>query len=82
MKATKVDGIYDADPVTHPEATKFDTITYKEVLARDLKVMDATATALCHDNHMPIMVFDIKQPGVFMRAVCGEHVGTTVVEED
>ena len=53
-----------------------------EVLNRDLKVMDATATALCHDNHMPIMVFDINSPGVFMSAVSGESVGTTVVEED
>ena len=82
MKATNVDGIYDADPKKNPGARRFDTITYREVLNRDLKVMDATATALCHDNHMPIMVFDIKQPGVFMRAVQGESVGTTVVEED
>ena len=82
MKATNVDGIYDSDPRTNPEAKRFDTITYREVLNRDLKVMDATATALCHDNHMPIMVFDIKQPGVFLSAVRGETVGTTVVEED
>ena len=72
MKATKVDGIYDADPVTHPEAKKFDTITYKEVLSRGLKVMDATATALCQDNKMPIMVFDMGQKGVFRRAISGE----------
>ena len=82
MKATNVDGIYDADPRTNPDARRFDTITYREVLNRDLKVMDATATALCHDNRMPIVVFDIKQPGVFVRAVMGEHVGTTVIEED
>lgn len=82
MKATNVDGIYDADPRTNPDAKRFDTISYREVLNRDLKVMDATATALCHDNHMPIMVFDIKQPGVFLSAVSGETVGTTVVEED
>jgi uridylate kinase len=80
MKATKVDGIYDADPVTHPEAKKFDTITYKEVLSRGLKVMDATATALCQDNKMPIMVFDMGQKGVFRRAISGEPVGTTVIE--
>lgn len=80
MKATKVDGIYDADPVTHPEAKKFDTITYKEVLSRGLKVMDATATALCQDNKMPIMVFDMGQRGVFRRAISGEPVGTTVIE--
>lgn len=81
MKATNVDGIYDADPKTHPDAQRFDLITYHDVLVKDLKVMDATATALCHDNHMPIMVFDINQPGVFMKAVQGEAVGTTVVEE-
>jgi len=82
MKATKVDGIYDADPVSHPDAKKFDTITYKDVLARGLKVMDATATALCQDNKMPIMVFDMGQNGVFARAIGGELVGTTVVDEE
>ncbi|ERI04732.1 UMP kinase [Atopobium sp. oral taxon 810] len=82
MKATKVDGIYDQDPVSHPEAIKFDTISYNEVLTRDLKVMDATATALCHDNHMPIMVFSLDEEGVFDRALRGEPVGTTVIEED
>ena len=82
MKATNVDGIYDADPRTNPDARRYETVTYREVLNRDLKVMDATATALCHDNHMPIMVFDINEPGVFMQAARGEHVGTTVVEED
>lgn len=81
MKATKVDGIYDMDPVTHPEARKFDTISYSEVLRRDLKVMDSTATALCHDNHMPIMVFNLDEDGIFDRALRGEHVGTTVVDE-
>ena len=80
MKATKVDGIYDMDPVKHPEAKKFDTITYLDVLTRDLKVMDATATALCHDNKMPILVFNIDQPGVFDKALRGESVGTTVIE--
>ncbi len=82
MKATKVDGIYDQDPISHPEAVKFDTISYNEVLTRDLKVMDATATALCHDNHMPIMVFSLDEEGVFDRALRGEPVGTTVIEED
>ncbi len=80
MKATKVNGIYDADPVTHPEATKFDTITYAEVLSRGLKVMDATATALCQDNHMPIVVFNLEESAAFGKALCGEPVGTTVVE--
>lgn len=82
MKATKVDGIYDKDPVKYPDAVKFDTITYREVLIRDLKVMDAAATALCQENKMPIMVFDINKPGVFEAALKGENVGTTVVEED
>ena len=82
MKATKVDGIYDADPTTHPEARRFDTISYREVLTRDLKVMDATATALCSDNNMSMIVFDIEQPGVFVDALKGEPVGTTVVGEE
>ena len=81
MKATKVDGIYDSDPMKNPDAKKFDTITYMDVLNRDLHVMDATATALCHDNHMPIMVFNLDEDGIFDRALRGEHVGTTVVDE-
>ncbi len=80
MKATKVSGIYDVDPVTNPDAKKYDTISYIEVLTKDLKVMDATATALCHDNHMPIMVFKMEEKDAFRRALAGEHVGTTVVE--
>ena len=82
MKATKVNGIYDKDPVAHADAVKFDTITYREVLTRDLKVMDATATALCHDNNMPIIVFDIEEENVFHRALLGESVGTTVIREE
>ncbi len=80
MKATKVDGIYDADPEKHPEAQKFDTITYAEVLSRGLQVMDATATALCKDNHMPIVVFNMEDTEAFAMALRGEHVGTTVIE--
>ena len=82
MKATKVDGIYDCDPVTHADAVKYDTVTYKDVLAKELKVMDAAAIALCKDNKMPILVFDMQSEGVFMKAISGEEVGTTVVEED
>ena len=82
MKATNVDGVYDSDPRKNPDAKKFDTITYSDVLNRDLKVMDATATALCRDNKMPIMVFDINEPGCFERAVGGQNVGTTVFEEE
>lgn len=78
MKATNVDGVYDADPKIHPEAKRYDHIRYTDVLQKNLKVMDATATALCQDNNMPIMVFDINRPGVFMQALSGEPVGTTV----
>ena len=80
MKATKVSGIYDDDPVTNPNAKKFDEITYAEVLSRGLKVMDATATALCQDNHMPIMVFSMEESEAFAGALRGLNVGTTVVE--
>lgn len=80
MKATKVNGIYDSDPVKNPDAKKFDTITYSEVLNRGLKVMDATATALCQDNKMPIMVFSMEEAEAFAGALRGEHVGTTVIE--
>ena len=82
MKATKVDGIYDKDPVKYPEAKKFDTISYRDVLKWRLQVMDATATALCQDNHMPIMVFNMDQDGAIVNALKGLPVGTTVVEEN
>jgi uridylate kinase len=78
LKATKVDGIYTADPMTNPEATRFDTITYLEVLERQLKVMDATAISLCMDNKLPIKVFNLLTPGNMKRAVMGEPIGTTV----
>ena len=81
MKATKVDGIYDRDPVKYPDAKKFDTISYRDVLKWRLQVMDATATALCQDNHMPIMVFNMEQEGAIVDALKGLPVGTTVVEE-
>lgn len=82
LKATKVDGIYDSDPTENPHATKFDTITYMDVLTKELKVMDATATALCHDNHMPMIVFCVEEKDAFRRALMGEHVGTTVIDEE
>lgn len=82
MKATKVDGIYDSDPVKNPDAQKFDTITYHEVLTRNLRVMDTTATALCSDNKMSMIVFNIDQPNVFADALKGLPVGTTVVGEE
>ncbi|MBQ2680314.1 MAG: UMP kinase [Eggerthellaceae bacterium] len=78
MKATKVDGVYDRDPVTNPDAKKFDRISYMEVLNRGLHVMDATATSLCMDNDMPMIVFDLTTSGNISRALKGESVGTTV----
>lgn len=82
MKATKVDGIYDKDPVKNPDAVKFDTITYQEVLLRNLRVMDTTATAMCSENNMSMVVFNIDQPNVFSDAIKGLPVGTTVVGEE
>jgi len=78
LKGTKVDGVYDADPVTHPQATRFDTLTYDEVLRRDLKVMDATAISLSRDNGLPIVVFDVNRKGDLLRIVEGQAVGTRV----
>lgn len=78
FKATKVDGVYDSDPVKNPQARRYQTLTYNHVLAEDLKVMDSTAIALCKDNDIPIMVFDLSVPGNIVRAVKGEPVGTLV----
>jgi uridylate kinase len=78
LKATKVDGIYSADPMTHPEATKYDEISYLKVLQDGLKVMDATAISLCMDNKLPIVVFNLRTGGNLRRVVLGEKVGTTV----
>ncbi len=78
LKGTKVDGIYTADPMLHPEATKFESISYINVLERGLKVMDATAISLCMDNKLPIVVFNLRTAGNLRRAVLGETVGTTV----
>jgi len=80
LKATKVDGIYSADPVSNPEATKFPRITYREVLERNLKVMDATAISLCMDNKLPIVVFNIRQDGNIRRVIHGEPIGSVVSE--
>jgi len=78
LKATKVDGIYTADPMKDPTATRYERITYTEALAKRLAVMDATAFSLCQDNKVPIIVFDMNEPGNILRAVCGEKVGTLV----
>jgi uridylate kinase len=81
MKATKVDGIYTADPVKVPDAVRFDTISYLDVVVRGLKVMDATAISLCKDNRMPIIVFNLRTPGHLERAVLGERVGSLVTAD-
>ncbi|MDY2777166.1 MAG: UMP kinase [Collinsella sp.] len=81
LKATKVDGIYDKDPVKNDDAVRFETITHREVLLRGLQVMDSTAAALCQDNRMPIIVLNIEGDNI-KRALCGEPIGTTVVQED
>jgi uridylate kinase len=78
LKATKVDGIYNADPMQDPTATKFDEISYLSVLERGLKVMDATAISLCMDNKLPIVVFNLRTMGNLRKVIMGEAVGTTV----
>lgn len=78
LKATKVDGVYDADPKTNPGAKKFDQINFSDALQRRLQVMDSTAFSLCMDNKMPIVVFDMTSPSNIKRAVLGEPVGTLV----
>jgi uridylate kinase len=81
MKATKVDGIYTADPLKVPDAQRFETISYLDVVVRGLQVMDATAISLCRDNRMPIIVFNLRTHGHLKRAVLGERVGSLVVPE-
>jgi uridylate kinase len=78
LKGTKVDGIYTADPMIDKTATRYESISYIEVLERSLKVMDATAISLCMDNKLPIVVFNLRQPGTLTRVVMGEAVGTKV----
>jgi uridylate kinase len=78
LKATKVDGIYSADPKKDPAATRFDRISFNDAIARNLAVMDATALALCRDQKLPINVFSIFKVGALKRVVCGENEGTVV----
>ncbi|MGD1902309.1 MAG: UMP kinase [Geitlerinemataceae cyanobacterium] len=78
FKATKVDGVYDSDPAKNPDAKRFESLTYNHVLANDLRVMDSTAIALCKENDIPIVVFDLFERGNISRAVAGETVGTIV----
>ena len=78
LKATKVDGVYDSDPVKNGDAKRFDTVSFDQVLADKLSVMDATAIVMCRDNHLPLRVFDLNRPGALVRAIAGEDVGTVV----
>ena len=78
FKATKVDGLYDADPVENPDAKRFDDITYMEVIEKQLKVMDMTAISLAMDNHLPLVVFNLKDKGNIKRVGCGEAIGTYI----
>jgi uridylate kinase len=79
LKGTRVDGIYDSDPEKNPKAVRYETLTYTEVIQRELKVMDATSVALCMDNEIPIRVFNIMVPGNLKKILQGEDVGTLVV---
>jgi uridylate kinase len=81
LKATKVDGIYDSDPTTNPNASRYETVTYGEALVKRLKIMDSTAFSLCMDNRVPIIVFNMSTPQNIKKVVCGEKVGTLVTSE-
>jgi uridylate kinase len=78
LKATKVDGVYDTDPLVNKKAKRFKELSYIEVLKRGLKIMDATAISLCMDNHLPIMVFDLTRKGNIKRAIFGQKIGTVI----
>jgi len=80
LKATRVDGVYSADPAKDPKATRFPRVTYQEVLERGLKVMDAAAISLCQENKLPIVVFDIRREGNIRRVIAGEPIGSIVSE--
>ena len=82
LKATKVDGVFDADPMVHPEARRYNRVTFEEVFTRGLAVMDTTAVVMCRDNNIPLQVFNMNHEGDLIRAVCGENVGTLVERGD
>ncbi|TWI04912.1 uridylate kinase [Luteimonas cucumeris] len=82
LKATKVDGVYDSDPKKNPGAKRFDSLTYDQVISRDLNVMDTAAFALCRDSDLPLRIFDMGQPGVLLRVLRGENIGTLVQGRD
>ena len=81
MKATNVDGVYDADPNKNPDANKLDSLTFLEVLSKELQVMDSTAASLCKDNKIPILVFNLDNPDNIVSALLGENIGTIVKED-
>jgi len=78
LKATKVDGVYDSDPVKNPDAKRFETVSYDQVLSDKLSVMDATAIVMCRDNNLPLRIFDLTQANALVRAMSGEEIGTVV----
>ena len=78
LKATKVDGVYDSDPMTNPNAVFYQKLNYLEVLSNNIKVMDATAISLCMDNDLPIIVFNLRTPGNMKRVIMGESLGTVI----
>ena len=80
FKATNVDGVYDKDPKTHPDAKRFEKITYMDVLTKELSVIDTTATALCKDNNMPVLLFELGNGDNIVRAIQGEHIGTVITK--
>ena len=78
LKATKVDGVYDRDPVGNPDAVRFETVTYDQVISDKLAVMDATAVVMCRDNNLPLRIFDLTQPNALIQAMSGEEIGSLV----
>jgi uridylate kinase len=78
LKATKVDGVYDADPAKNPDAHRFDIVSYDQVIAEKLNVMDATAIVMCRDNHLPLRVFNLKRANALVQAMSGDEIGTLV----
>jgi len=78
LKATKVDGVYDADPVSNPDAKRFDSVSYDQVLSDKLSIMDATAIVMCRDNNLPLRIFDLTQTNALVEAMSGEKIGTVV----
>lgn len=81
MMAKMVDGVYDSDPAINPDAKRYDTISFSEILNKELAVMDSTAASMCRDNSTPVLIFSLKDPYNIVRAVCGEDIGTILKEE-